>query len=91
MASIVAVALIGLCHAASAADRPPIDVSAHKQLFLDDRFIAESSNVVLRMNQAQKLGLVLDEHGNRIQGHVSRVIEDQRKIRLYIGADSVTI
>ena len=84
-------ALAALFQAAPAADDAPLDVGDRRQLFLDDRFIAESANIVLRMNPAQKLGLVLDAQGNRLQGHVSRVVEDGGKIRLYIGADGLAV
>ncbi len=69
----------------------PLDVGARKQLFIDHRFIAQSENITLRMNPAQKLGLVLDEAGHRIHGHVSRLIEDEGKMRLYVGADGVNV
>lgn len=69
----------------------PLDVADRNQLFIDQRFIAASENVELRTNPAQKLGQILDEHGQPIQGHVSRVMEDQGKIRLYLGADSVSV
>lgn len=69
----------------------PVDVGDQKQLFIDRRFVAQSENVELRMNPAQKLGRLLDENGEPFQGHVSRVIEDQGKIKLYLGADSVTV
>ena len=69
----------------------PLDVSDQKQLFIDHRFIAESENVDLHANAAQKLGLISDENGQPLQGHISRVIEDQGKIRLYLGADGLTV
>lgn len=69
----------------------PIDVADQKQLFIDRKFIAESDRVELRMNPAQKLGLIVDGEGKPFQGHVSRVIEDQGKVRIYLGADSVEI
>ena len=80
-----------VCQALLASADDPINVSDRKQLFIDNRFIAASENVELRLNQAQKLGLLLDEQGNRVHGHTSRVIEDQGKIRLYVGADRVAI
>ncbi|RYD35603.1 MAG: hypothetical protein EOP86_08045, partial [Verrucomicrobiaceae bacterium] len=68
------------------------DIGNRKQLFIDKRFIASSEGVELRLNQAQKLGLIQDENGNPSSesGHTSRVIEDQGKIRLYIGAGDLT-
>ncbi len=69
----------------------PLDVSDQKQLFIDHRFIAESKNIHLHANAAQKLGLISDENGQPLQGHISRVIEDQGKIRLYLGADGLTV
>jgi hypothetical protein len=36
-----------------------IDVGSHRQLFLDNRFIAASENVTLRMNSPHRLGPVL--------------------------------
>jgi hypothetical protein len=68
-----------------------IDVSDRKQLFIDRRFIGESENVDLRVNPAQKLGLLRDERGEPLQGHVSRVIDDGGKVKLYLGADSVQL
>ncbi len=67
----------------------PIDVGDRKQLFLDERFIAKKDRITLRMNPAQKLGALRDEKGVLLQGHVSRVIEDGGRIRLYLGADGV--
>ena len=69
----------------------PLDVSDQKQLFIDRRFIADSDRVVLVTNPAQKLGTIEDQDGNRLQGHVSRVIDDQGTVRLYLGADSVDV
>ncbi len=74
-----------------AAHGAPLEIAGHKQLFIDQRFIADSHNVVLHMNQGQKLGAIADEQGRRIQGHVSGVWEDQGKIRLYIGADDLAV
>jgi hypothetical protein len=75
----------------AAAQDVPVDIAGRKQLFIDQRFIASSDNVVLRMNQGQKLGPILDEQSRRIQGHVSGVWEDAGKIRLYIGADDLAV
>lgn len=69
----------------------PMDVADRKQLFIDERFIAKQERVELQMNPAQKLGLLRDEKGEPFQGHVSRVIEDDGKIRLYLGADGVEV
>lgn len=69
----------------------PLDVSTRKQLFIDERFIAAAENVELRTNEAQKLGLLRDERGEPLQGHVSRVIDEDGKARLYLGADSVEV
>lgn len=69
----------------------PIDVGDQKQLFFDHRFIAESDHVELRANPAQKLGPILDGDGKPIQGHISRVIDHEGKVRLYLGAESVEV
>ena len=69
----------------------PLDVADQKQLFIDRRFIAESERIELRTNPAQKLGRILDGSGQPLQGHVSRVIDDQGTVRLYLGADSVDV
>ncbi len=82
------IALVSLLLLAAPA---PIDVSDQKQLFIDKRFIAESEHIELHANPAQKLGLVRDESGKPLQGHVSRVIEDRGKIRMYLGADDVSV
>ncbi|HEU5117134.1 MAG TPA: hypothetical protein VFT74_10755, partial [Isosphaeraceae bacterium] len=69
----------------------PLEVGNRKQLFLDNRFLAQSERISLQMNPAQKLGLLRDENGQPLQGHVSRVIEDGGKIRLYLGHENVEI
>jgi hypothetical protein len=69
----------------------PLDVGEQKQLFIDHRFIADSDRVELRTNQAQKIGMILDEAGKPLHGHISRVIDDQGTVKLYLGADSVDI
>jgi len=69
----------------------PLDVSDQKQLFIDRKFIADSDRIELLTNQSQKLGAIEDQDGNRLQGHVSRVIDDQGTVRLYLGADSVEV
>jgi hypothetical protein len=75
----------------AALQQSPIDVADRKQLFIDRRFIEQSENVELQVHQAQKLGLLRDEHDQPLQGHVSRVIEDDGKVKLYLGADSVEV
>lgn len=67
----------------------PLSVGNWKQLFIDNRFIANSQKVTLTMNPPQKLGVVLNsegipwEHGT---GGFFRVIEDGGKFKLYYGA-----
>ncbi|MCW5559767.1 MAG: hypothetical protein KIT22_18275, partial [Verrucomicrobiae bacterium] len=78
-----------LWSALTAAD--PIHVGDRKQLFIDDRFLAERDRIELRANSAQKLGPLRDEEGKPLQGHISRVFEDGGKIRLYLGADDVEL
>lgn len=70
-----------------------IDVGDRKQLFIDKRFIEKSEGVALRMNPAQKLGLILDENGqpSNETGHISRVIDENGRARLYVGAGDVFI
>lgn len=68
--------------------QPIIDIAANKQLFIDTRFVAKSENIELRMNPAQKMGRIQDENGNVFRDHVSRVIDDNGAIKLYIGAES---
>src|SRR5690606_28747518 len=70
-----------------------LDVGDRKQLFIDKRFIVTSEGVTLRMNPAQKLGLILDESGQPSpeNGHISRVIDDNGRVRLYVGAGDVFI
>lgn len=66
-----------------------LDVSDKKQLFIDYRFIADSANVTLNMNQAQKLGIVLDsekEPWEKGTGGFFRVIEDAGRSKMYYGA-----
>ncbi|MBL9123752.1 MAG: hypothetical protein JNG90_08980 [Planctomycetaceae bacterium] len=69
----------------------PLDVGNRKQLFIDRRFIAQSERVELCTNPAQKLGQILSADGQPLLGHVSRVIEDQGQIRLYVGHEGVAI
>ena len=77
--------------AVASAEERPIDVGNRKQLFIDQRFIAKSERLTLRTNSGQKLGQILDSEGKPLMGHVSRVIEDQGKIRMYVGHDGVAI
>ena len=87
----IIVALLGVFAGVSCVAEAPWNVGAAKQLFIDTRFIARSENVVLHMNPAQKMGRIVDENGNHFQAHVSRVFEDQGKIRLYTGAGGLNI
>lgn len=77
--------------ALAVAEETPLDVGGRKQLFIDQRFIAKSERVTLRTNPGQKLGQILNADGKPLKGHVSRVIEDQGKIRMYVGHDGVAI
>jgi hypothetical protein len=76
---------------ALAAPPAPVDIGDRKQLFIDDRFIAERQRVVLRANPPQKLGLLRDEEGRPLQGHIARVIDDGGKARLYLGHEDVQV
>lgn len=76
-----------LISAAAAAE--PVDIGGRKQLFIDQRFVGASEGITLRANPADKLGLLLDEQGQRFRGHISRVIDHAGTARLYLGADSV--
>ena len=69
----------------------PLDVGNRKQLFIDERFIAARERVELRVNPPQKLGLLRDEQGKPYQGHISRVIDDRGKAKLYLGHEDVQI
>jgi hypothetical protein len=69
----------------------PMDVADQKQLFIDRQLIADSDRIELHMNPAQKLGPIVDGDGQPVQGHVSSVIDDGGKIRLYLGAESVEV
>src|SRR5215212_9971326 len=60
---ILAVALTSGAAAFAAAANGPVDVGGQKQLFIDDRFIAKSSQVKRVANSAQKLGRIKDENG----------------------------
>lgn len=71
----------------------PLQIGSRKQLFIDKRFIAASNGIELHTNPAQKLGLIFDETGNPSSesGHTSRVIMDDGKIRLYVGAGDLFV
>lgn len=69
----------------------PLVVGERKQLFLDRRFIEAGEGIALHANPAQKLGALTGVDGKPMMGFVSRVIEDQGKIRLYLGHDGVEI
>lgn len=69
----------------------PFDVGDRKQLFIDDKFIAERDRITLRVNLPQKLGQLKDETGKLLQGHISRVIDDHGKVLLYLGHKNVQI
>lgn len=77
--------------AAASALASPLDVGKHAQLFIDNRFIEASENITLEMQPAQKLGRIVGEDGKPISEHVSRVIADEQTIRLYVGAESLTL
>ena len=68
---------------------PPIDVGDRRQLFIDDRFIAAKDRVELRVNPPQKLGLLRDDRGEPLRGHIARVIDDGKTARLYLGHEDV--
>lgn len=90
--SIVLAALVlSVFSPALVAEESPLDIGDRKQLFIDRRFVAQSENVELVANPGQKLGQILDADGQPLQGHVSRVIEDEGKIRLYVGHEGVAI
>lgn len=91
MLRAVIVGLLMLSAAASVGQEVPLEVGDRKQLFIDRRFIADSQRVTLQTNAGQKLGQILDGEGKPLMGHVSRVIEDQGKIRMYVGHDGVAI
>ena len=74
-----------------AATPAPVDVADRKQLFVDGRFIAARDRVELRAKPPVKLGPLRDERGDPLRGHVSRVLEDGGKVRLYLGAEDVEV
>ncbi|MBX3176875.1 MAG: hypothetical protein KF886_05930 [Candidatus Hydrogenedentes bacterium] len=69
----------------------PIEIGSGKQLFIDYRFVARSENVSMSMNQAQKLGMIQMEDGSHVAAYPSRAIDAGGRIRLYAGADGVSI
>ena len=69
----------------------PADIGDRKQLFIDDRFIADRDRVELRANPPEKLGLLRDEKGLALRGHIARVIDDAGKVRLYLGHEDVQV
>lgn len=86
--------LAGLAMVAFAAsESAAFDIGNRQQLFIDRRFIARSENIALRANPAEKLGLIRDEKDLPWPGsdHLSRVLEDHGKIKLYLGANSLTV
>ncbi len=87
----MAAQFFALCQLVIVVTPVQIDVSNQKQVFIDERFIAQSDGVELHVNPAQKLGLLRDERGEPFQGHVSRVIEVDGKVHLYLGADGVEV
>ena len=92
--AIAALLLTGSILTAAPADTPPpLDIGGRKQLFMDHRFIARSEHVTLRANPAEKLDLIRDEHDQPwpASDHLSRVLEEAGKVRLYLGADSLTV
>lgn len=77
---------------AASPDAAPLDVAGRKQLFIDHRFLAEQQGLTLRSHAPQKLGLVRDEQGQPLQGHVSRVLDEGHgKVRMYLGAEHVEV
>jgi hypothetical protein len=76
---------------ASLAFAAPIDVGGRKQLFIDHRFIAESERIELRANPPQKLGPLKDDKGQPLKGHISRVLDVDGTVKLYLGHEDVQI
>jgi len=72
-------------------DLPVIrDVGGRKQLFIDQRFIEESENVVLKVNPPTKIGQTLDENGEVVNlGFIMRVLEDEGKYLIYHGGERI--
>lgn len=90
LAAILSTIMIGVTGEPCSAGDAPLHIGGHKQLFIDQRFIAACDNVQLRMNPGQKLGPLVDDQGQRLMGHVSGVLEEHGKVRLYLGADDLT-
>jgi len=86
VASLLLSVVVGL-----GASADPVDVGTRKQLFIDHRFIEKQEGITLQANPAEKLGLLLDPEGKRFNGHISRVIQDGDKARMYLGADRVQV
>lgn len=82
------IGLIGRLCCDLARGEGPINVSDRKQLFIDDRFLGESSRIELHTNPAQKLGPICDAQGNAFPfDFVSRVIDVDGKVRMYLGPE----
>ncbi|MFO7644103.1 MAG: hypothetical protein R6W95_06950 [Desulfosarcina sp.] len=76
---------LGTVHAAA-----PIDIGSHKQLFIDDKFIASSNGIELTMNTPAKIGqpvlasdMPWDDEESASVGWYSSVIKDGDKIRIW--------
>ena len=91
MRSIAVVPIMSFLLALSALADIPIEIGSGKQLFIDYRFVARSENVSMSMNQAQKLGMIQMEDGSHVAAYPSRAIDAGGRIRLYAGADGVSI
>jgi hypothetical protein len=72
---------------------PPtqLDVGDRKQLFIDEKFVADRDRVELRANPPQKLGPLKDPDGKPFKGHVARVIDDGGRVKLYLGHEDVQV
>ena len=84
--------LIGVCFAAVALAADPINIGSRKQLFIDDRFIAESENVTLTMNPPRKAGIVLRGEHPWEEGWIgggTTIIEDDGLCRMWYRAHEV--
>ncbi len=76
-------------HQDLAVGKLPLEVTNRKQLFIDRRFIDVSDAVTLSLNQAQKMGIVLNSADTSLEaglGGFFRVIEDAGKFKMYYGA-----
>jgi hypothetical protein len=69
----------------------PHKISNQKQVFVDDQLIETRVHVALRANPGQKLGPIVKDNGKPLEGFVSRVLEDNGKIRLYLGHENVQV